>query len=275
MGSKSFFMESLIVQKRNLLKLSIYSLPLSFLFVFGVDAIFNERSSYLIPVFMMVGCLFSPLLVSFLYKTLIEAELGYHIDSISYYMILKSFKLSLLYIAVGLVGVIAYNIFGESYIADLLFFNPNDIEREKAIKGIYQSINIASCAILMIMISNIMGFINSMLILSNTSFSSLRNRLKRMYEDNKELHKHQKKNHNSFIYPIMLSIMFPFILVLIKIIKAKFFGEELDNMPDISYLDLTIKDKIFLVIIYAFSVVPNVITNNFIVIKDCIEDKDF
>jgi hypothetical protein len=46
-------------------------------------------------------------------------------------------------------------------------------------------------------------------------------------------------------------------------------------MPDMSYLDLTIKDKMFLVIIYAFSVVPNVITNNFIVIKDCIEDKDF
>lgn len=57
----------------------------------------------------------------------------------------------------------------------------------------------------------------------------------------------------------MLSIMFPFILVLIKIIKAKFFGGELDNMPDMS----------------SFSIVPNVITNNFIVIKDCIEDKDF
>lgn len=57
----------------------------------------------------------------------------------------------------------------------------------------------------------------------------------------------------------MLSIMFPFILVLIKIIKAKFFGGELDNMSDMS----------------SFSIVPNVITNNFIVIKDCIEDKDF
>jgi hypothetical protein len=80
MENKSMFLESLVIQKRHLLKLSIYSIPLSFLFVFGVDAIFNERGDGWIPIIMVLGCLLAPTLVSLLYKTLIEEELGYYIS---------------------------------------------------------------------------------------------------------------------------------------------------------------------------------------------------
>lgn len=275
MENKSVFMESLIIQKRHLLKLSIYSIPLSFLFVFGVDAIFNEREGGWIPIVMVLGCLIAPALVSLLYKTLIEEELGYYVSKDSSSMSKRSIKLSFLYLGAGLACAIIYNLFGESYIADLLFYNSSSEEKERAIKGIYQSINITVCAILLILISNIMGFVHSMMVLTDKSFSSIRGRLQEMYQHNKDVHKHQKANHNSFIYPIMFSIMFPFILVLIKIVKAEFFGGEFNEVPDFSYFNLTTKDKMFLVIIYTFSVIPNVIVNNFIFIREHVKEKDF